>query len=190
MSPSLLIVNAGLAVICVVCIAVIVTDRTRPLPARGDGVSVTSAPPPPAMRPSGRAAGYQVIGARNLFSPARGDAPAPVASVSPAAKPELYGIVIGDAGSIAYLRDPVSKRVFGHRVGDSIAGAIVAEISADRVVLSSRNGSLAIGLSPSTPRPLGAASVATPGRARLEFAPASAVTAASGTESEEAETPR
>lgn len=54
--------------------------------------------------------------------------------------PVLEGVVLKGELAIAYFEDPVTKRVKGYRVGESIAGATVQAITADRVVLAHAGG--------------------------------------------------
>jgi hypothetical protein len=125
--------------------------RARPAPA--------AAPPAPAPAPPQTPAGaHQGIASRNLFSPTRSEAPpTPVAgtpTAPPPPKPNLYGVVLRDEASIAYLEDPTTKRVAGYRIGDAVAGGTVQRISADRVVLARPDGQIDVRLhDPSKPRP-------------------------------------
>ncbi len=99
---------------------------------------------------------YAVISTRNLFSPTRSENA--VASNAPpqpppGPKPALYGVVLRDDLSIAYLEDPASKRVAGYRVGDAIAGGTVEAIAPDHVVLRRAEGAVQIRLQdPQKPR--------------------------------------
>jgi hypothetical protein len=118
-------------------------------PAAASAPAAEPAAATQARPPAPSAAAYTVIAERNLFSPTRTEAgpePPPrttVASVAtnpaatrPAEKPRLYGVVIGtDGGSRAYLWDPQTKRVFGYKIGDSLAENRVEQITADRVTL-------------------------------------------------------
>jgi hypothetical protein len=135
--------------------------RARPTPAPN---LPAPAPAPPQTPP----AAYQGIASRNLFSPTRTEAPpAPVASAPvapPQPKPNLYGVVLRDEASIAYLEDPTTKRVAGYRVGDSVAGGTVQRIAADRVVLARPDGPLDVRLhDPSKPKPPPPATAQPPG---------------------------
>jgi hypothetical protein len=97
---------------------------------------------------------YESVVARNIFSP---DRSAGVKRVSPGtavigATPLLYGIILAGPVSIAYLEDPLTKRVTGYRVGDVIAGATVEAIGPDLVVLKGAGGTLHVSLrDPSKP---------------------------------------
>jgi hypothetical protein len=96
-----------------------------------------------------------MIATRNLFSPTRSEAPpAPEKPAVTLPKPNLFGVVVRDGGSIAYLEDPLTKRVAGYRQGDSIAGGTVQTISGDRIVLARPDGNVDVRLhDPSKPRP-------------------------------------
>ena len=103
------------------------------------------------------ATSYAAIVAKNLFSPARTEAPAgPVAAAGP--KPVLHGVVVDGPKTRAYLEDPLLKRTFGYNVGDTIGGGRVESIVADRVVIGRGDGLLEVLLrDPSKPRPAAAA---------------------------------
>jgi hypothetical protein len=97
-----------------------------------------------------------VISSKTLFNPSRSDSDAVAAALSgpPVPKPFLYGIVLRDDASIAYLEDPSSKRVAGYRIGDAIGGGTVQTIAADRVVLKRAEGLVNVELrDPTKPRP-------------------------------------
>jgi len=135
---------------------------TRPLPDGGARVRTNAPaaqPPAPAPAPPQTAPGaYTGIASRNLFSPTRTEAPPTPMANTPAAppmpKPNLYGVVLRDEAPIAYLEDPVTKRVAGYRVGDVVAGGTVQRIAADRVVLVRPDGPIDVRLhDPSKPRP-------------------------------------
>ena len=125
--------------------------RTAPAPA----VSTPPAPPEAPATPGS----YTVVATRNLFSPTRTEAPPPppvsaAAAAPPPPKPNLYGVVLREGGPIAYLEDPLTKRVAGYRPGDTVAGGTVQLIAADHVVLSRPDGRVEIRLNdPAKPRP-------------------------------------
>ena len=127
-----------------VCVALIVKQLAprarRPRRAR---------PPPPAAATPAPAAtssrlpaqAYNVIATRNLFSPdahrdaaARrcGGARGPSGSPSRACTASCCA----KGSPIAYLEDPITKRIAGYRIGDPIAGGTVQTISADAVVIT------------------------------------------------------
>src|SRR5262249_35811798 len=101
---------------------------------------------------------YSVITARNLFSPTRSESTGPPtpggAPQALIAKPNLHGVVLREGSPIAYLEDPLTKRIAGYRVGDPIAGGTGQTISADAVVISRPDGMVDVRLrDPSKPRP-------------------------------------
>jgi len=128
-----------------------VAARPRPAPAQSAPPAETEAKSTPAPQ------AYTVIAARNLFSPTRTEAPAPTVAAPPAVvlpKPNLYGVIVRENAPIAYLEDPVTKRVGGYRLGDTIAGGTVQAITGDRVTLARPDGNIDIRLhDPSRPRP-------------------------------------
>jgi hypothetical protein len=160
MPRRLVLVNLVLALVSALCIGIIVkqvttshpvtTPRSRPPAASSGDPAATSASRPPAQA-------YNVIPARNLFSPTRSETPGPgIAGSAPAlaAKPNLYGVVLRDGSPIAYLEDPLTKRIAGYRVGDPIAGGTLQTISADAVMISRPDGMVDVRLrDPSKPRP-------------------------------------
>jgi len=84
---------------------------------------------------------YEVIVARDLFSPARGIvAPAPQAAARPAPKPPappkltLYGVVIVDGEKTAYLQEGTQEaRPKKVRENENIAGGVVKAIRPDGI---------------------------------------------------------
>ncbi len=125
------------------------------------------APAPAARPPAPSGSASMVIAERNLFSPTRAEVlpeppkptqtatAAPQPPARPVEKPRLYGVVIGaDGGSRAYLWDPQTKKVFGYKVGDSLADSRVEEIGGDRVVMRRGDDVFEVLLrDPSKPRP-------------------------------------
>ena len=97
--------------------------------------------PPNDRGPAGRVSvGYDVIAARNLFDPGRSETMraagvAPDASAQP--KPLLYGVILTDDRGLglAYLQDPVTKRIAGYKIGDTLAGGRIESIERDRVLI-------------------------------------------------------
>jgi hypothetical protein len=161
MPRRLLLINVVLALVSVLCIGIIVKQATttRTVPAPRNRPAAASPGEPAATsdaRPGAQA--YNVIAARNLFSPTRSETagPATGAGSAPAliAKPSLHGVVLRDGSPIAYLEDPLTKRIAGYRIGDPIAGGTVQTISADAVVISRPDGMVDVRLrDPSKPRP-------------------------------------
>ncbi len=115
-------------------------------------------PPPPTARPfhpapSGKDASppvrqsfgsYDDVVRQNLFSSSRSEGAAPAAPLVSAAKPVLHGVVIGTDMGLAYLEDPVSKRVSSYRAGDAVAGGQLERIEPDRVVIKRSEGMLEV----------------------------------------------
>ena len=159
MPRKLLAADVVLLVACVLFVALMMrTARTSwpaPEPARPRPPAANPAPTPPAAEPTPAGAAYPTIAARNLFSPTRSEAPpAPVTPVVTIPKPNLYGVVVREGASVAYLEDPLTKRVAGYREGDAIAGGTVQTISSDRVILARPDGAVDVRLhDPSKPRP-------------------------------------
>jgi hypothetical protein len=125
----------------------------RPVPSLS-APKVVSAPAsatPAAAIDAGPAA-YTVIAARNLFNSNRNETAA--AAAAPVVKPILHGVVIVGARSRAFLEDPMSKRVAGYSVGDTVGGGRLQKIADDRVVIARPEGLLEVLLQdPSKPRP-------------------------------------
>jgi hypothetical protein len=165
---TLLIVNVALLAACALFVVLMVRTARTPWPApqpprARPPATEPAAKPSPADAAAGAVA-YSNIAARNLFSPTRSEAPpTPVAPVAAVPKPNLYGVVVRDGASIAYLEDPVTKRVAGYREGDPIAGGTVKTISNDRVVLARPEGTVDVRLhDPSRPRPAAPTTAGTP----------------------------
>src|SRR5215468_8965697 len=161
MPRRLLAINVVLAAVCVLCVALIVKQLVSARP------SAQTRSRPPAAAPAGPsptgdtklpAQAYSVIAARNLFSPTRSESTGPAtaggAPQALIAKPNLHGVVLREGSPIAYMEDPLTKRIAGYRVGDPIAGGTVQTISADAVVISRPDGMVDVRLrDPSKPRP-------------------------------------
>lgn len=159
--------NVLLAAMSAVLIAYIVRQLVAPTPLPVGGRRTVSAAPVAQVveTPRAPAGAYQVVAARNLFNPSRAEGPAgaATAAVSPLVRPNLYGIVVRESGSIAYLEDPVTKRVVGYRVGDKVVGGTVQTIKADSVVIERPEGPVDVRLrDPGKPR-----AAQTPGQPQL-----------------------
>lgn len=159
MSKRLLTLNALLGAISLACLVYVVRAAilTPVAPASRPRAVAPAAPPVPrpatASHPPSQ--GYAVIATRSLFSPTRTEAvsTAPLPTVTAAQRPSLQGVVLRDGAPIAYLEDPVTRRVAGYRLGDSIAGGTVQTITADRVVIARADGKLDVLLhDPTRPR--------------------------------------
>jgi hypothetical protein len=86
-----------------------------------------------------------------------------VVTASPLIKPNLFGVVVRERGSIAYLEDPTTKRVAGYRVGDRILGGTVQAIKADGVTIDAPGGAMDVRLhDPGKPRATPATAAAPP----------------------------
>jgi hypothetical protein len=156
-------VNTLLAIVAAGLVTYIAWELVRPAssppPPRArtapSAPALTPAPPPPEPA----AVGYGIIVSRNLFSPGRSDAPVVAGTglggvVAPPSRPTLFGIVLRDGAPIAYLEDPVTKRVAGYRIGDAVGGGTLATIAADKIVLARPEGALDVRLhDPTKPRP-------------------------------------
>jgi hypothetical protein len=149
--------NVALAAVSAILIAYIVRQvlAPTPLPAVGRRGTVAVATAPPPEVPRAPAGAYGVVAARNLFSPTRTEAPSATttASAVPLVRPNLFGIVVRDGASVAYLEDPLTKRVVGYRVGDKIVGGTLQTIKADSVVIERPEGPMDVRLrDPGKPR--------------------------------------
>ena len=166
MSKRLLLLNVLLGGVCLFCLAFIVQRLvSAPVAERRHPVTPSSGPvvaAPEIPRPAVSA--YNVIASRSLFSPSRSEAPAATAGAAIGGpKPNLYGVVVRDTIPIAYLEDPLTKRVAGYRIGDAIAGCTVKVITADNVVITRSDGNIDVRLrDPSKPRPIAPALPAQP----------------------------
>src|SRR5947199_3490870 len=151
------VVLAAVSVLCIVLIAKQLLTARPPATPRGRpavGASAAAAPAGDSRLPP---QAYNVIASRNLFSPTRSETAGPaLAGGAPVlvAKPALPGVVLREGSPIAYLEDPLTKRIAGYRVGDPIAGGTVQTISADTVVIARPEGMVDVRLrDPSKPRP-------------------------------------
>lgn len=156
--------NIALAAVAAMLIAYIVQQLVTPtpLPVGGRRAGVVTPAASAVETPAAPAGAYQVVASRTLFSPTRSEGPpsTATAAASPLVRPNLFGVVVRDGGSIAYLEDPVTKRVIGYRVGDKIVGGTVQTIKADSVVIERPEGPVDVRLrDPGKPR-----TVLTPGQ--------------------------
>jgi hypothetical protein len=112
-----------------------------PLPVGGRRAATTGTVGPGIDAPRPPVSAYNVVAARNLFSPTRTEAPSgAVVTGAVLVKPNLFGVVVRESGSIAYLEDPTTKRVAGYRVGDRILGGTVQAIKTDVVTIDVPGG--------------------------------------------------
>ena len=145
MPRRLLMLNAALVAVAVVCALYVarqlLTPMPLPLPARasasGESTAATAAT-------GGQPGEYSVVASRNLFSPTRSDTQTALTTdggpAVPMVRPILHGVVLREDAPIAYLEDPSIKRVAGYRIGDSIVGGTVQTIAADHVVIRRPEG--------------------------------------------------
>jgi len=157
MSKRLLSLNIVLAAISLACLVYIVRAAilTPRAPSPRPRAAAPATPPRAGAVSRPPSQGYSVVATRNLFSSTRTEATsaAAVVGVSAFQKPSLYGVVLRDGAPLAYLEDPVTRRVAGYRLGDSIAGGTVQTIAADRVVIVRPDGKVDVLLhDPARPR--------------------------------------
>jgi len=158
--PLITVLLVGVALVFAALTARELTSVQRvPAPRPQPAASVAAPAPPPTPAPPAppAAPNYAVIASRNLFSPTRSEAPVTPPAPPPAAavlpKPSLFGVILQDGAPIAYLEDPVTKRVARYRVGDSVAGGTVKAIESDTVLLSRPEGQVVVRLhDPMRPR--------------------------------------
>jgi len=156
MPRRLLVLNAVLAILCVVFAVGIVRTLLvkHPVSAPAPAAQRAAAASQPTATTEAGDPGldaFAVIAAQNLFNPGRSETAAAAVSV---AKPILYGVVIHGAQSRAYLEDPTAKRVAGYSVGDTVGGGKIQKIADDRVVIARPEGLMEVLLQdPSKPRP-------------------------------------
>lgn len=163
MMKRALTLNALLAVVAVGLTGYVAWEAVRPAPPARPPRVRDAAPPAPAPLPAPEMPSppgtYGIIASRSLFSPTRSEAPATAtgnsaAPATPVSKPNLYGVVLREGASLAYLEDPVTKRVAGYRIGDTVAGGTLKSIDADKVVLARPEGAVDVRLhDPTKPRP-------------------------------------
>ena len=161
MSRSLLALNlfmAGLSLFFLIRIADTVLRRGPALPLRVASSANTPAPVNLGVTASSRpSAVYDLIATRSLFHPdralpKRSDA---LIALPPAANLMLYGVVWSEDSPLAYLEDPASKKIFGYKTGDPMAGGYVERIELDRIVIRRTDGPFEIMLrAPNKPRPV------------------------------------
>ncbi len=159
MSRSRLALNlfmAGLSLVFLICIVDTVFRGGPALPIRVARSASSPAPIRLGVTANTRSSAvYELIPARNLFhpdraQPKRSDA---LVAVPPAASLMLYGLVWSEDSPLAYLEDPTTKKIFGYKTGDAMAGGYVERIELDRVVIRRTDGPLEVMLrAPNKPR--------------------------------------
>jgi len=165
MRRTFLALNLALAAVATLLIVYIARQFIAPMPLPMGGRRAATATPSAATdtaRPP--ASAYNVVAARNLFSPTRTEAPTSGAvTTAPLVKPNLFGVVVRDSGSIAYLEDPTTRRVAGYRIGDRILGGTVQAIKVDGVTIDAPGGPMDVRLhDPGKPRATPASVSGTP----------------------------
>ena len=156
MSRRLLVLNIALGLLGCLFAAGLTRAllAAHPLPAPPAARGGRDAPGPASERAASAPApaSYDVIAAKNLFSPSRSETPAgPVAATGP--RPLLHGVVMDGPKSRAYLEDPAVKRTFGYAVGDTVGGGRLEVIGVDRVEIGRFDGLLEVLLhDPSKPK--------------------------------------
>src|SRR5882762_351154 len=170
MSRRLRAINVLLGAISLVSVGFIVKHLVTSHPvsaARSRPAAGAAAPAPTTEEPRLPAQAYNAVATRNLFNPTRTEtavAAAPGGQVANIVKPNLHGVVLRDGSPVAYLEDPLTKRIAGYRIGDPIAGGTVQTISADAVVIARPDGMVDVRLrDPSKPRPQPTAAPPQPG---------------------------
>lgn len=156
MSKRLLLLNlvlvAAAVVFSVQLARVFTTPRLPPPPASRPLPPALPAGEAPASAPVGLPA-YGVIATKNLFNSTRTETPASAAGPAAVAKLQLFGVVIEEGRNVAFLEDPATKRVFGYKTGDAIAGGQLERIETDRVTIKRGEESIEILLrDPSKPK--------------------------------------
>ena len=162
MSNRLIVVNALMAALAVFLLFQIARGlaHSRPLPPPPPPRQAAPAAVPVVRGPSpgDTLASYNIIPAKSLFSPTRGEGPAAAATAAPLPpKPVLHGLVVDESRSVAFLEDPVTKRILAYHVGDAIAGGQLERITADRVVIRRADGQIDVLLSDPSKLPAGPA---------------------------------
>lgn len=157
MPKRLLALNIILAATAVVfsfeLVRILSTSRPLPTLSASPAALAAVAPkeePAPARPPLPT---YSVVATKNLFSPSRSETAAP-AALTVAVKPVLHGVVIDGKIRLAYLEDPLTKRVVGYKPGDMVGDGQLERIEPDRVVIRRPEGLLEVSLyDPSKPKP-------------------------------------
>src|SRR5213078_1831392 len=166
MPRTLAAVNLALAAVAALLVLYIGRQFVAPtsLPVGGRRAAAPTASAAAIETARSPASAYNVVASRNLFSPTRTEAPSSgVIAATPVVRPNLFGVVVRDSGSIAYLEDPTTKRVAGYRVGDKIQGATVQAIKVDGVTIDGPGGPMDVRLhEPNKPRATPAAATGTP----------------------------
>ena len=189
MPRRLLVLNAVLAILCVIFAVGIVRTLLvkHPVPAPAPAAQRAAAASQPTATTEAGDPGldaFAVIAAQNLFNPGRSETAVAAAGLGGQAHPPRRRDP-RRAQSRAYLEEPTAKRVAGYSVGDTIGGGKIQKIADDRVVIARPEGLIEVLLQdPSKPRPAPTATAvpagaAAPGQlAPSQVAPGQAVSPA------------
>jgi len=166
MPRSLVAVNVVLAAVATVLVVYIARQFILPTPMpttgrRAPSPAVTATTTEQQRAP---AAAYNAVASHNLFSPTRTEGASMAGATGmPVVKPNLFGVIVRENGSVAYLEDPTTKRVAGYRIGDRILGGTVQAIKGDVVTLDVPGGPMDVRLhDPGKPRAVPTAATGTP----------------------------
>ena len=138
---NLVLVTAGV-VFFVYIVRTLLASPQLPAPRAVTAPPADRAPTEESARSARPLATYDIIAARSLFNPSRSEAG--TAAVAPTTKPLLYGVVLKDGASEAFLEDPVTKKVLAYKPGDQVAGGQLERIEADRVVIRRGEGTFEV----------------------------------------------
>ena len=162
LSKPLWFVNALLLAVAIFFGVSLVRDLTRsrplpppPTPHRVQGPAPSAEDAAPAVAED-KLVNYNVIVAKHLFTPSRteGGAVPATPAAPPPPKPMLLGVVVDGAKSRAYLEEASTKRVFGYKIGDTVSGGRLDQITEEKVVIVRPDGAIDVLLrDPSKPRP-------------------------------------
>ena len=146
MSRRLLLLNLVLVTAAVVfsvyIVRILLASHQLPASPAVTAPPADRAPTEESARSARPLATYDIIAARSLFNPSRSEGG--TAAVAPATKPLLYGVVLKDGASEAFLQDPVTKKVLAYKPRDQVAGGQLERIEADRVVIRRGEGTFEV----------------------------------------------
>jgi hypothetical protein len=172
LSKQLWLVNVLLLAVATVFGVALARDLTHSRPLPSSPAPRPAQPPAPAVEaPTSPVAeeklsAYNVIVAKHLFNPSRteGGSATATPAAPPPPKPTLLGVVVDGGTSRAYLEDATTKRVFGYKIGDTVSGGRLDQITDDKVVIVRPDGAIDVLLrDPSKPKPPAAPAPGQPG---------------------------
>jgi len=85
-------------------------------------------------------ASFKIISSKNLFKPTRTSSPEAVSTAPRNGQgnyPKLFATIIRGSGSTAIMLDPSTKKTKAYRINELVAGYLITDIQADRVMLLS-----------------------------------------------------